>query len=87
MTLTALSAEQVRQEVLGTAAVIKRIAGADPAPWFRLPYGAENSSLTAEANGLGFVPIRWTVDTLGWQGVQARARTQHIRQRVLALHT
>lgn len=54
-----------------------------PPFWRPFPYGSETSAILAEINSLGYVPIRWTVDTLGWQGVQAGATTTSIVNRVL----
>jgi peptidoglycan/xylan/chitin deacetylase (PgdA/CDA1 family) len=42
--------------------------GHDPRPLFRFPYGASDSRVIAIANRLGYISIRWTVDTLGWMG-------------------
>ncbi len=79
----ALSSDRARHEVLDAAAAIKRATGISPAPYFRFPYGDQNARLIAEVNALGFIPIRWTVDTLGWQGARAGATTPHILNRVL----
>jgi peptidoglycan/xylan/chitin deacetylase (PgdA/CDA1 family) len=84
---TSLSADQVSHEVLDAARSIRQATGVGPEPLFRFPYGDQNAGLIAQVNSLGFIPIRWTVDTLGWQGVQAGATTPHILQRVLGALT
>ncbi|MDP9093554.1 MAG: hypothetical protein M3N95_11645 [Actinomycetota bacterium] len=38
-------------------------------------------------NALGYVAVRWTIDTLGWQGSRAGATTPHILERVLGALT
>jgi len=47
------------------------VTGRDPAPLFRFPFGDANGRVIAIANQAGYVPVRWTVDTLGWGEPQA----------------
>ncbi|MFB4298569.1 hypothetical protein [Actinomadura sp. NTSP31] len=35
-------------------------------------------------NGLGYVPVGWTVDSLGWQGTSGGQSTARVTARVLA---
>jgi peptidoglycan/xylan/chitin deacetylase (PgdA/CDA1 family) len=65
--LPALSDAALRDEVLGAQQTIQA-AGADPRPLFRFPYGDRDARTIAAVNDLGYVAVRWTVDTLGWQG-------------------
>ncbi|OHV54287.1 polysaccharide deacetylase family protein [Pseudofrankia sp. BMG5.36] len=58
----------LRGEVLGAERDILAVGGKDPRPFFRFPFGDRNAHDIAAVNALGYVPIRWTVDTLGWQG-------------------
>jgi peptidoglycan/xylan/chitin deacetylase (PgdA/CDA1 family) len=59
--------------------------GADPWPWFRFPYGDLNAHAISVVNAAGFVPIGWTVDTLGWKGAKDTGITvSTIVNRVLA---
>ncbi|MCR4322906.1 MAG: polysaccharide deacetylase family protein, partial [Candidatus Azambacteria bacterium] len=37
-------------------------------PFFRFPYGAPTKETITLVNGKGYVAVRWTVDSLGWQG-------------------
>ena len=80
---SALSLDQVRHQVLDAAESIHQTTGLSPTPFFRFPYGDENPGLITAVNALGFIPIRWTIDTLGWQGTRAGATTSSIVQRVL----
>ena len=80
---SALSLDEVRHQVLDASGSIQQTTGLSPAPFFRFPYGDENTSLITAVNKLGFIPVRWTVDTLGWQGIRAGATTSSIIQRVL----
>jgi peptidoglycan/xylan/chitin deacetylase (PgdA/CDA1 family) len=66
--LTRLSAGAVTQEIVGAAAAIKRVTGQDTHPLFRFPYGARDSRTLTICHSLGYVSIRWTVDTWGWTG-------------------
>lgn len=80
---TGLSDEQVRVQITSTAARIKATTGADSAPWFRFPYGDRDSRTIAAVNSLGYIPIRWTVDSLGWKGTSGGQSETSVRQRVL----
>jgi peptidoglycan/xylan/chitin deacetylase (PgdA/CDA1 family) len=79
-----LTDAQIRQQVLGAQQMIKTVTGADPAPWFRFPYGEYNAHTLGLVNSAGFVPIGWTVDTLGWEGTSGGQSVQTVVSRVLA---
>jgi len=66
--LSRVSDATVTREITTGARAIRRRTGQDPRPLFRFPYGDSNSHVVAIANRLGYVSIRWTVDTLGWMG-------------------
>ncbi len=82
--LTQRSDAAVRQEVLGAARQISGVTGKDPAPLFRFPYGDADARVISIVNGLGYVPVRWTVDTLGWKGSEGHITTAVVISRVLA---
>ena len=65
---TQLTDAQIRAQVQDAQQAILRANGADTRPLFRFPYGDVNSRVIADVNGLGYVPVRWTVDSLGWEG-------------------
>ncbi len=69
--MTQLSDAQVRAEILGAEQSIVSVTGRDPWPLFRFPYGNADVRTINIANSLGYGSIRWTVDTLGWQGTRA----------------
>jgi peptidoglycan/xylan/chitin deacetylase (PgdA/CDA1 family) len=81
--LPALSDAALRDEVLGGEEAI-RAAGADPRPLFRFPFGDRDDRTIAAVNDLGYVAVRWTVDTLGWQGTAGGRSAQSVADRVLA---
>jgi peptidoglycan/xylan/chitin deacetylase (PgdA/CDA1 family) len=68
---TTLTDAQIRAQVLSAESHIMSVTGADPWPWFRFPYGDYNQHAISVVNGTGFVPVGWTVDTLGWEGPRA----------------
>jgi len=80
---TKLTDAQIRDQVLSAQNQIRSVTGADPAPWFRFPYGDYNSHAISVVNGTGFVPVGWTVDTLGWEGTSGGITTQTVLNRVL----
>ena len=66
--LPRLSTASVRREIVAAARMIQRATGRDPRPLFRFPYGARDARTLAICHRLGYVSVRWTVDTLGWMG-------------------
>jgi peptidoglycan/xylan/chitin deacetylase (PgdA/CDA1 family) len=79
-----LTDAQMRAQVLTAQTQIKQVTGADPWPWFRFPYGDYNQHAISVVNAAGFVPVGWTVDTLGWKGTSGGITAQIIVNRVLA---
>ncbi|TQJ41138.1 peptidoglycan/xylan/chitin deacetylase (PgdA/CDA1 family) [Arthrobacter sp. SLBN-112] len=80
---TGLGADQITQQVRGAEQTILA-AGADPRPLFRFPYGERDARTIAAVNSLGYVAVRWTVDTLGWKGTSGGASLQSVADRVQA---
>jgi peptidoglycan/xylan/chitin deacetylase (PgdA/CDA1 family) len=66
--LTKLSDAQVRWEVAAARTQIAKATGKDPKPLFRFPYGARDGRVMAIVRRLGYLDIRWSVDTWGWMG-------------------
>lgn len=81
--ITGLADRLVAQQVLGAEQAIEA-AGADPRPLFRFPYGERDARTIAAVNNLGYIAVRWTVDTLGWKGTSGGINTQMVTERVLA---
>ena len=81
---TTLTDAQIAAQVSDAEKVI-RAAGADPRPLFRFPSGDRDARTIADVNAAGYAAIRWTVDTLGWQGTMNGTRgPSFIVQRVMA---
>lgn len=81
---TQLTDAQVSAEVQGAQQAILRANGADTRPLFRFPFGDVNSRVLADVNALGYVAVRWTVDSLGWEGTSGGQTVQSVTTRVLA---
>jgi peptidoglycan/xylan/chitin deacetylase (PgdA/CDA1 family) len=78
----------IRQEVLSGAQSIRTVTGVDPRPFFRFPFGSKDAKALTEVNSLGYVAVRWTVDSLGWQGTMSGTRgPEFTAARVLAATT
>jgi peptidoglycan/xylan/chitin deacetylase (PgdA/CDA1 family) len=82
--LTQLSDSAVQREIVGGAQQIISVIGKNPAPLFRFPYGDSDTRTIAIANRAGYVPVRWTVDTLGWEGTAGHISASVGVSRVLA---
>jgi peptidoglycan/xylan/chitin deacetylase (PgdA/CDA1 family) len=82
--LTQLTDAAVREQITGAAQQIIAVTGKNPAPLFRFPYGDADARTIAIANQAGYVPVRWTVDTLGWEGTTGHISAAVVAARVLA---
>ena len=80
--LPALPDQAIRDEVQGAEQRILA-AGADPRPLFRFPFGDRDERTIAAVNDLGYVAVRWTVDTLGWQGTSGGMSAQEVTDRAM----
>jgi peptidoglycan/xylan/chitin deacetylase (PgdA/CDA1 family) len=78
----------IQREVVSGAQSIRTVTGVDPHPFFRFPFGSKDAKALTEVNSLGYVAIRWTVDSLGWEGtMNGRRSAQFTIARVLAAAT
>ena len=82
--LTQLSDTAVRQQIVAGAQQVRAVTGKDPAPLFRFPFGDSDARTIAIANQAGYVAVRWTVDTLGWEGTAGHITAAIVASRVLA---
>lgn len=82
--LTTLTTTQVRVQVTGARATIRRVTGHDPLPLFRFPFGEYDARTLGVVNDLGYAAIGWTVDTLGWKGTSGGQSVNSVVRRVLA---
>lgn len=80
--LRTLSDADVVEEIVSAERTIREL-GADPHPLFRFPYGGSDQRTIALANAYGYGGIRWTVDTLGWEGTSGGQSVATVTSRVL----
>lgn len=79
---TRLTDEEIRAELASAEHALAE-AGADPRPWFRFPYGDRDERCVRLVNAAGYVPVRWTVDSLGWMGTSGGVREEKVVKRVM----
>jgi len=79
-----LSDARIRDELARAAAAIRSATVQDPRPLFRFPFGASDARTIGVVNQASYGGIRWTVDTLGWQGMSGGMTAQKVVDRVLA---
>jgi peptidoglycan/xylan/chitin deacetylase (PgdA/CDA1 family) len=78
-----LTGKQVRREVRRAQRIITETTGEDPRRFFRFPFGDRDARTIRIVNHRCYVPFRWTVDTLGWQGTGDGATAEDVVDRVL----
>jgi peptidoglycan/xylan/chitin deacetylase (PgdA/CDA1 family) len=82
--LTSLSDAAILDQLVRGRAQILAAGGSEPMPLFRFPYGDRDTRTIAAVNRAGYIAVRWTVDTLGWEGSGGGVTTQSIVNRVVA---
>jgi peptidoglycan/xylan/chitin deacetylase (PgdA/CDA1 family) len=83
--LPGLSDAAIVSQLAQAESQIRGAGGTDPRPMFRFPFGDRNVHVIEVVNGSGYVAVRWTVDTLGWQGTTFGGITaQIVVDRVIA---
>jgi peptidoglycan/xylan/chitin deacetylase (PgdA/CDA1 family) len=80
---TTLTDAQVRAEVAQAESAIAGATGRDTHPLFRFPFGARDARTIGIVNSMGYGSIRWTVDTLGWQGTSGGQSEASVVSRVM----
>lgn len=76
---TDLTSKQMKSELSKTETTIKKITGQTTKPYFRPPYGDFNSSVLETLGAIGYTKtIYWTIDTLDWEGLSAKAITKKV---------
>lgn len=77
-----ISDEEAIAEINGMEQAIKTL-GVHGVPFFRFPYGAPTKEKIALVNERGYVALRWTVDSLGWQGEKDGRDASFVQKRVV----
>ncbi|NGP07219.1 polysaccharide deacetylase family protein [Rhodococcus sp. 14C212] len=76
--------EQIRADLAAAESAITALTGRPAVPLFRFPFGARTDADIRVVNGAGYVPVRWTVDSLGWKGTSGGLDAAAVTERVLA---
>jgi peptidoglycan/xylan/chitin deacetylase (PgdA/CDA1 family) len=71
------------RELADAETAITALTGRAARPLFRFPFGARTELDIAVVNAEGYVPFRWTVDTLGWKGISGGMSAEEVRRRVV----
>lgn len=80
----ALTDAEIRDDLAAAEAAITAAAGAvQVRPWFRFPFGDRTGGDVVAVNSAQYVPVRWTVDTLGWKGTSGGITADLVVERVL----
>jgi peptidoglycan/xylan/chitin deacetylase (PgdA/CDA1 family) len=71
--MTLLSREGIRTDVQESERRIRDVAGVDPRPWFRCPFGdgADRPEVLDQLSSLGYRNVGWTVDSGDWQHAES----------------
>ena len=85
--LRTMSDPAVRAEVADGASAITGVTGRYPRPLFRFPFGEYTPHTLSLVNGMGYVAVGWTVDTLGWKGTSGGLTADAVVSRVVAART
>jgi peptidoglycan/xylan/chitin deacetylase (PgdA/CDA1 family) len=65
---TTIPDDQIILELSTAESKIRAAGGATTRPLFRFPYGERTAHTINVVNRAGYVPVRWSIDTNGWQG-------------------
>lgn len=80
---TKLTNEEIRDELSMTEKNLSKLNAAFQ-PFFRFPYGDRNEKTILSVNENNYIPIRWTVDSLGWKGTSGGMTKESVKGRVLS---
>ena len=73
-----IPAARRRAELEQADAVIAPLIGHTTKPWYRLPYGDEDTQVIQDVASVGFTrQVGWTVDSGGWRGWAAAEIVRH----------
>jgi peptidoglycan/xylan/chitin deacetylase (PgdA/CDA1 family) len=69
----------VQSDVLDAQAVIERVTGKDPRPWFRCPFGAgaDDGRVLGVLQTLGYRNIGWHVELEDWEATRTGSVIAH----------
>jgi peptidoglycan/xylan/chitin deacetylase (PgdA/CDA1 family) len=67
-----LTPEQAASEISRTEQRVEELTGLSTKPYFRFPYGSGSEALVRQINGMGYIGVLWTFDTLDSMGASSR---------------
>lgn len=74
--------EKIAQELGKAEQAMQTVLGRRFAPFFRFPFGAQNSRVEGIVEKLGYKPVYWNIDTLDWKEPSVVSIQQKVRSRV-----
>ncbi|MFZ2970554.1 MAG: polysaccharide deacetylase family protein [Minisyncoccia bacterium] len=80
---TKLTDEEIGKELERTEGELSKL-NATFQPFFRFPYGDRNNQTISAINSKKYISIRWTVDSLGWEGTSGGMTKEAVESRVLS---
>jgi len=80
---TQITNEEIVTELEKTESLLSEI-NAKFKPFFRFPYGGRNNLARTIVNNKNYIDIRWTIDSLGWQGTSGGMTKELIENRVIS---
>jgi peptidoglycan/xylan/chitin deacetylase (PgdA/CDA1 family) len=80
---TSLSEAAIAQQITGAEAQVRAAGGTSTRPLFRFPYGDRDRRTITAVNNTGYVAVRWTVDSKGWQGTSGGMSVRAVVDRVV----
>jgi peptidoglycan/xylan/chitin deacetylase (PgdA/CDA1 family) len=78
-----LTDAQIADDLARAEAAISAATGRPAKPLFRFPFGARTPYDIGVVNDLGYVPFRWSVDSLGWRGTSQGGSAAAVADRVV----
>lgn len=78
-----LSKEDVGQDAMKTAEIIKAVTGKE-VMLVRPPSGSYNNSAIDGIEGVGFIPIQWSVDSIDYGGADKEAIVRRVTEKTKA---
>jgi peptidoglycan-N-acetylglucosamine deacetylase len=83
----ALTEQAIRADLAAAEASIVAVTGHTTRPLFRFRFGAHTDADIRIVNDDGYLPVQWTVDSLGWKGTSGGLSARAVTDRVLAAAT
>ena len=79
------TAEFIRRQLTDAEAILRRLSGQNPQPYWRPPYGSLNGAVTSAAASAGYTKtFMWDIDTIDWKPISEGGPTaQQIASKVI----